>query len=185
MRQVVRRIGFKFDALLEVDQIQHHLIGRIPEGDVGVERVQQRRFTGAGFAGDQRVLGDAAAQAHVLQTGGAHAADGDIEVGGGCSGTTRCAAVGVMLVNGTFDAGWHFLKRPWPTCAISEDVGHRLFRRRGVHDQGELLEDFILPDKLVVFADEVDAVGFDVFDQCAPEVEAFQAEIIAQDDRAV
>ena len=42
--------------------------------------MEQRGFTGAGFTGDEHVLGDAAAELEELKTGCAKAADGDLQI---------------------------------------------------------------------------------------------------------
>ena len=49
-------VGLELDALLEVDQVQLDLVGAVAQGEVGDQGVQQRRFAGAGLAGDEHVL---------------------------------------------------------------------------------------------------------------------------------
>ena len=62
VRQAVGRVPLELDAFLEVDEVQFGLVRAVREREVGDERVQQRRFAGAGFAGDDGVLGGAAAE---------------------------------------------------------------------------------------------------------------------------
>ena len=70
-------VGFELDALLEVDEVELDLVGRVVERDVGDQRVQQRRLAGAGLAGDEHVLRRADAEAERLEFLGPCAADGD------------------------------------------------------------------------------------------------------------
>ncbi len=79
VREMVRDVGLEFHSLLEIDQIELHLVGRVPEGQIGDHDVEERGLAGAGLAGDQRVLGHAPAQAQVLQTRRARAAERDTE----------------------------------------------------------------------------------------------------------
>ena len=61
VRQFMRRIALELDALLEVHEIEFHLVGTIPQRQVRDDHVQQRGLAGAGLAGDESVLGHALA----------------------------------------------------------------------------------------------------------------------------
>ena len=71
MRQSVGRVRLKFNALLKIDQPQLNFVGGIPKRDVGDQRVKQRAFTRAGFAGKQHVLAGSLANFNGLQFVGA------------------------------------------------------------------------------------------------------------------
>ena len=71
MRQSVGRVRLKFNALLKIDQPQLNFVGGIPKRDVGDQRVKQRAFTRASFAGKQHVLAGSLANFNGLQFVGA------------------------------------------------------------------------------------------------------------------
>ena len=75
VRQLHLGVDLELDAFLEVDQVQLKLVGAVPKRRVGDQRVQQGRLTGAGFAGDQRVLRGSLAEGDRLELGGAGAAE--------------------------------------------------------------------------------------------------------------
>ena len=94
VRQLAGGVGLELDALLEVDEVELDLIGAVVQRGIGDERVQQRRFAGARFAGDEHVLRRAHAEAQRLQLLGAGAADGDDQLAGAVVGPDSCPAAG-------------------------------------------------------------------------------------------
>ncbi len=64
-------VGFEFDALLEVDEIELQFARAVVDRQVRDQGVHQRRLARTGLAGDQHVLRSALAQLQVLQLGGA------------------------------------------------------------------------------------------------------------------
>ena len=78
-------VGLELDALLEVDQVQLDLVRAVRQREVRDQRVQQRRFAGAGLAGDQHVLRGALAERRTLQLRRPGAADGHVEALRGAS----------------------------------------------------------------------------------------------------
>ena len=81
VRQLVRRVDLELDPLLEVDQVEVDLVGAVVEGEVGDQRVHQRRLTRAGAPGDQDVLRRAMPEHEMLPLGRAGLAQGDIDAG--------------------------------------------------------------------------------------------------------
>ncbi len=79
--QLVAGVRLELDAFLEVDEIELHLVRAVVQREIADQRMQQRRFSGAGLAGDHHVLRRAAAQLQMLQLGGAGAAEWDVEPG--------------------------------------------------------------------------------------------------------
>ena len=67
MRQALAAVALELDALLEVDQVELHLVRAAMQREVGDHHVEQRRFPGARFAGDQRVLAGALAERQHLE----------------------------------------------------------------------------------------------------------------------
>ena len=116
----MRGIGFEFDPLFEVDQIDFGFVGRITQGHVGHQRVQQRRFSRAGLAGDQHVLRRSGAQQQRLQARGAGPAQRHVETFLG-----RAGPIVVGRRSDDFerhlDAAGRFglLRRPTAACASS------------------------------------------------------------------
>ncbi len=159
MRKMVHRVGLEFNALLEVDEIKLNLIRRIPHRQIADQRVQQRRFTRTGLAGDQRVLRDAPAEAKGLHAGGAGAADCDADV---AVALERPELRG--LGGDKIERHFHALGLASTFADVMEDFGQLFVGGRGVERQGELVEDRIAPDEAFALADEVDAVRFEIVD---------------------
>ena len=67
MRQSMCRIGFKFHALLEVDQVKLQFLRGIVHGEAGDDGVQERGLARAGLSRNQHVLRGASSQFQVLQ----------------------------------------------------------------------------------------------------------------------
>ena len=101
VRQLVRGVGLELDALLEVDQVELDLVGAVAQRQVGDQRVQQRRFAGAGLAGDQDVLRRALAELQVLQLAWRRPGRAARRCRRGCRRSTSRSGGGAMNSNGT------------------------------------------------------------------------------------
>ena len=86
VRQAGAGVGLELDALLEVDQVQFHLVGAVTQREVGDQHVEQGRFARAGLAGDQDVLRSAVAEAQQLELHGARPAQGHVDAGAAVGG---------------------------------------------------------------------------------------------------
>ena len=75
VRQPVGGVALELDALLEVHQVELHLLRAAPQRQVGDDDVEQGGLARTGLAGDQRVLAGALADGEVLELGRARAAD--------------------------------------------------------------------------------------------------------------
>src|SRR5690606_5462870 len=76
VRKLGGRVGLELHATLEVDEVKLELVGRVPEGEVGDERVQQRALARTGLARDERVLRNTVAEAERLEACRPGAPDG-------------------------------------------------------------------------------------------------------------
>ena len=97
----MRGIDLELDALLEVDQVEVDLVGAVVQGEVGDQRVHQRRLARAGPAGDQDVLRGALPEREVLPLGRARLAERHVDAAIGCRGSTTASSGGAMNSNGT------------------------------------------------------------------------------------
>ena len=124
MRQPVSGVGLELDTLLEVDQIELDFIGAVMQRGVGDERMQQRRFSGAGLAGDQHMLRRSLAESQVLQLGGPRATDRDVQ-SGPCAGRPELIGGRHHSFERHFDAADRTGQLPREAHQFTELVGGR------------------------------------------------------------
>ena len=123
--QAMGGVALELDAFLEVDQVEFDLIGIGPHRQVGDDDVEEGRFAGASFPGDEGVLAGAFAEGEVLQLGRTGPADGDTQFVGRGFAPDRFGS-GCDLGEGDFhtggiDAGL--------ACAFQEEAGDLGIRR--------------------------------------------------------
>ena len=130
MGQAVRGVALELDALLEIHQVELHLLRAAPQGQVGDDDVEQGGFAGAGLAGDQRVLAGALADGEILQLGRAGAADRHAQFAGGV------LAPDLGLRRGDVREGhFHAVGIAAALAHLVDELGGELRRRRGVEQQ--------------------------------------------------
>jgi len=72
---LMRGVAFELHALFEIDKVELDLLRAAPKREVRDDDVKERRFSGAGFAGEQSVLPRAFANRKLLEFRRASAAN--------------------------------------------------------------------------------------------------------------
>ncbi len=159
VRQRLRDIHLEFDALLEVDEVELDFVRAVPQGQVRNDDVQQVRLARTGFAGDQGVLSQTAAETQMLQAhrAGVSERNGDLVAGVG----------GPQLRGGRHDR----VKRQFDAQSVFGRAAHRVhdlrqhfFRRRRIERQREVPQQIVLQDEAVVLVHEVQAGAGQILD---------------------
>ena len=159
VRQFVFRIGLELHALFEVDQIQFDLVGAVPEGHVGDDRVHQVGFAGARFSGDQNVLGGAASQEQMLEFHGAGPPQRHVDAVGRV-GRPPVFFLGRDEFEGHLDA----VDVAQFFAHLAYDFREPLGRGRSVEHKRDVFQPRVFPDKTFVLPQQVNAVRIEVFE---------------------
>ena len=133
VRQGKAGVGLELHPLLEVDQIQFHLVGTVAEGEIGDQDVQKRRFARAGLAGDEHVLRRPLAEVEVLEFHCAGPAQGDVDAAAAVGGPPL-ARLGGDAGEGHLDAAGVLDLAADAADDVRESLGRRRRVDRRRHD---------------------------------------------------